>query len=46
MKMVKFREELMSGYYTDYGYMGYVGGEWMLFATEDEYYEYLKEDAA
>lgn len=34
----------MSGYYTDY--MGYVGGEWMLFATEDEYYEYLKEDAA
>lgn len=31
----------MNGYYTDYGYMGYVGGEWMLFATEDEYYEYL-----
>lgn len=36
----------MIGYYTDYGYMGYVGGEWMLFATEDEYCEYLKEDAA
>ncbi len=36
----------MSGYLTDYGYMGLVGDAWMLFATEDEYYEYLKEEAA
>lgn len=34
------------GYYTNYGYMGYVNGGWILFATEDEYSEYLEEDAA
>lgn len=34
------------GYYINYGYMGYVNGDWMLFATEDEYFEYLEEDAA
>lgn len=36
----------MMGYYTSYGYMGLVKDSWMLFATEDEYYEYLKEDVA
>lgn len=36
----------MNGYFTDFGYMGLVNGEWMLFATEAEYYEYLEEDAA
>lgn len=36
----------MMGYYINYGYMGYVNGDWMLFATEDEYFEYLEEDAA
>lgn len=33
----------MKGYYTNYGYMGLVDGNWILFATEAEYYEYLKE---
>lgn len=33
----------MQGYYTHYGYMGFVRGERMLFATEDEYIEYLEE---
>lgn len=35
------RETFMEGYYTPYGYMGKVNGNWMLFATEREYYEYL-----
>lgn len=34
----------MQGYYISYGYKGYVNGRWMLFATEDEYIEYIKED--
>lgn len=33
----------MSGYYTDFGYMGLVNGNWMLFASESDYYEYLAE---
>lgn len=32
----------MDGYYTSYGYMGLVNGEYMLFATDSEYLEYLK----
>lgn len=31
----------MKGYLTSYGYMGFVAGRWMLFATESDYYEYL-----
>lgn len=30
------------GYFTSYGYMGLVNNEWMLFVSEDEYYEYLE----
>lgn len=33
----------MKGYTTDYGYVGFVFGRKMLFATEKEYYEYLKD---
>lgn len=33
----------MKGYFTSYGYMGLVEGEWILFATETDYYEYLGE---
>lgn len=33
----------MNGYLTSYGYMGLVDTRWMLFATENEYYEYLAE---
>ena len=35
------RRSIMDGYYTSYGYMGLINGEYMLFATENEYYEYL-----
>ena len=31
----------MKGYVIDAGYMGYVDGEYELFATEEEYYEYM-----
>lgn len=31
----------MKGYFTSYGYMGLVEREWILFATETDYYEYL-----
>ncbi len=34
----------MAGYYTTYGYVGLVAGQWMEFATEQEYYEYVKEN--
>jgi hypothetical protein len=33
----------MKGYSTASGYMGYVEGAYMLFATEEEYLEYLEE---
>lgn len=33
----------MYGYYISYGYKGLVDGRWMLFATQDEYYEYMEE---
>ena len=32
----------MKGYYTHDGYMGLVGGEYMLFASETDYLEYAK----
>lgn len=31
----------MKGYYTSYGYMGYVEGTYKLFATESDYIEYV-----
>jgi len=34
----------MEGYLISYGYIGFVSGRWMLFATEPEYYEYLNEE--
>ena len=33
----------MKGYYVRNGYMGYVGGSYMLFASEQEYREYLED---
>ena len=33
----------MKGYYTAYGYMGYVDGKYILFATESEYIDYITE---
>jgi hypothetical protein len=31
----------MKGYAVANGYMGLVDGDYMLFATEDEYYDYI-----
>lgn len=31
----------MKGYSTENGYMGYVDGKYMLFASENDYREYL-----
>lgn len=33
----------MKGYFTAGGYMGLVDGRYMLFASEEEYLEYLKD---
>lgn len=33
----------MKGYPVSNGYMGYVDGQYMLFASESEYIEYFKE---
>lgn len=32
----------MKGYSTESGYMGYVDGRYMLFATEGDYVEYVR----
>ncbi len=34
----------MKGYTTAAGYMGYVNGNYVLFASEAEYLDYLEED--
>ena len=34
----------MKGYTTAVGYMGYVNGNYVLFASEAEYLDYLEED--
>ena len=31
----------MKGYYTAYGYMGFVNGRYMLFASESDYKDYV-----
>ncbi len=33
----------MKGYYVADGYMGFVGGHYMLFASEAEYYDYVED---
>jgi len=33
----------MKGYTTESGFMGYVNGKYMLFASEREYREYLED---
>ena len=32
----------MKGYHTENGYMGYVDGEYLLFASEADYREYME----
>lgn len=34
----------MKGYSIDDGYMGYVNGRYMLFASEAEYRDYIEEE--
>lgn len=34
----------MKGYFTSEGYMGFVGGSYMLFCSESEYFEYVREN--
>ncbi len=38
-----FRRCDMKGYLTQSGYMGYVDGKYMLFASEDEYRDYFED---
>ena len=33
----------MKGFNTSDGYMGLVGGKYILFASEDDYYEYMND---
>lgn len=33
----------MKGYYVAYGYMGYVSGQYILFATESDYIDYISD---
>ena len=33
----------MKGYETAAGYMGYVNGSYMLFASEEDYWEYMED---
>lgn len=35
------RSDTMKGYYVADGYMGYVDGRYMLFASDSDYYEYM-----
>lgn len=32
----------IKGYFTQEGYWGNVNGRWMLFASESDYYDYIK----
>lgn len=34
---------MLKGYYVNEGYMGYINGKYMLFASEPDYYDYAKE---
>lgn len=34
----------MNGYYTSFGYLGLVGARWLLFATDEDYYDYVEEE--
>ena len=33
----------MKGYVTSNGYMGYVAGKYILFASDKEYYEFMED---
>lgn len=33
----------MKGYHTENGYMGFVNGRYLLFASEADYYDYMSD---
>lgn len=37
---------LMKGYYAANGFYGLVGGTYLLFSDESDYYDYMEEDGA
>jgi len=37
------KETVMKGYITQNGYMGYINGTYILFATEQDYKEYMED---
>ena len=37
------KERVMSGYFTYNGYMGFVNGKYMLFASEADYVDYMED---
>lgn len=43
LKTVRKRRKGMKGYNTENGYMGYVNGEYQLFASEADYREWMEE---
>ena len=36
-------DTIMKGYYNNSGYMGYVAGSWVLFASEGDYRDYMED---
>lgn len=40
---IEMEELAMKGFNTSDGYMGLVGGKYILFASEDDYYEYMND---
>ena len=43
-KQIYTRRSAMKGYLNEDGYMGFVNGRYILFASEAEYEEYMMED--
>ena len=41
--MIKEEKPAMKGYATDNGFMGYVEGRYILFASESDYYDYMED---
>lgn len=35
---------MAKGYFTSLGYMGFINGEYILFASESDYYDHIKEE--
>ena len=43
VKLMKYRRFKMKGYVIANGYMGYVNGSYLLFASEADYREYMED---